>query len=536
MSETTTSRHMWFKQSDPLPAQERVRRVVTALTRARRLQLLVDYMCGGLLAGLAAATIAALAVRLVPMPYSLWQVSGAVIAIALITALAVGWRRRPDALAVTIHADLMLRLNQRLSTAWEIMTIRDNGELAERLAVQAVKAELPARPGLVFPVRVNRWGVLLPLPAAALLLVSVLDLNSTQPTVPREVDERVIGEGQRLSAFARAMQARAKRDALTHSTRQAAGLERLGARMESGALSRGQALEQLRQIGRSLDQDSMQALADARQASGVEPPSSRRGSDLPDAAGGVTADGSSERTMSGAVHGDDTRTMSQGRLDDLVRSGVPRGELDDAIRRKQAAENETARDRLQKPGAASARSLRDHEELQRAREQVRRARENLDDALAGVDAGGGSATDMEWSEGDETPEDRAADKRRGQRKTGKAPRYGARGDESTAGNEPQELPSQPRSAQSGPVVKPQADMRPGEVFASQGSVLPNVTRPTVENIEMNQEFASQVEGVLSRDHYPAHYKEFIRRYFLSLSQGEQHPQTQPTGKRNGRIE
>ncbi|MCI3953648.1 MAG: hypothetical protein K0R53_3148 [Burkholderiales bacterium] len=36
MSETTTTRTEWFRQSDPLPAQERVRRVVAALTRARR--------------------------------------------------------------------------------------------------------------------------------------------------------------------------------------------------------------------------------------------------------------------------------------------------------------------------------------------------------------------------------------------------------------------------------------------------------------------------------------------------------------------
>lgn len=534
MSETTTSRHVWFKQSDPLPAQECVRRVVTALTRARRLQLLVDYMCGGLLAGLAAATIAALAVRLVPLPYSLWEVSGAVIVIALVTALAVGWRQRPSALEVAIHADLMLRFKQRLSTAWEIMTVRDNGELAERLAVQAVKAELPPRPWRVFPVRVNRWGMLLPLPAAALVLVSLLDLDRTQPTVPREVDERVISEGQRLGAFARAMQGRAKRDALPRSAGQAAGLERLGARMESGALSRAQTLEQLRQMSRSLDHESMQALADARQASGIEPPPGRRGSDLPEAAGRAIAGGASERTMKGTLQGD-TRVSTQERLDNLDGSGMSRRELEESIRRKQAASDETARQKLENPGA-SARSLKDHEELQRAREQVRRARENLDDALAGAEAGGGSATDMEGSEGDEMPEDRAADKRRGQRKSGKATRYGARGDESTAGNEPQELPSQPRSAQSGPVVKPQADMRPGEVFASQGSVLPNVTRPTVENVEMKQEFASQVESVLSRDHYPAHYKEFIRRYFLTLSQGEQRPQTQPKGKRDGRIE
>jgi hypothetical protein len=30
-----------------------------------------------------------------------------------------------------------------------------------------------------------------------------------------------------------------------------------------------------------------------------------------------------------------------------------------------------------------------------------------------------------------------------------------------------------------------------------------------------------VEEVLSKEHYPAHYKAFIRRYFLTLSQGTQ---------------
>lgn len=527
MSEASTTRTVWLERSDLPPAQERVRRVVVGMTRARRLQLLVDHISGGLLAGLAAATAAVLAVRLVPLPYSLWQVVGAVVSIALAVALAVGWRRRPDSLEVAIRADLMLRLKQRLSTAWEIMTLRCDGPLAERLAVQAVKAELPDRPRLVFPLRVNRWGMLLPLPAAALLLVSLLDLNRIQSTVPREVDERVVSEGQRLSAFARAMQARAMRDALPRSAREAARLERLGARMESGALSRQQTLDQLRQMGRSLEEESMHALADARQASGIEPPLGERGSGL-SGAPGMAAAGMPERTMKGSAHGD-TRARATDRLDELMRSGVPRDELQDAIRRKQAGKEESARDKLQS-AEMSAQALKDHEELQRAREQVRRARENLDDPLAAIDAAGGLPSDMESSEGDETPEDRAADKRRSQRKSGKAPQHASR-DDSRAAKEPREPPSQPHSGQSGPVMKPQAAMRGGEVFASQGRILPNVTRPSVENVEMKQEFASQVEGVLSKDHYPAHYKEFIRRYFLSLSQGEQ-----PPGKRDGRSE
>jgi hypothetical protein len=53
----------------------------------------------------------------------------------------------------------------------------------------------------------------------------------------------------------------------------------------------------------------------------------------------------------------------------------------------------------------------------------------------------------------------------------------------------------------------------------------------VENVEMASEYASQVEEVLSSEHYPAHYKEFIRRYFLSLSEAARKPKEQPAGTR-----
>ena len=67
--------------------------------------------------------------------------------VAVAVALVVGWLRRPAALEVAIRADLALRLKQRLSTAWEFMTVRGEDALAERLAAQAVKAGLPAIPG-----------------------------------------------------------------------------------------------------------------------------------------------------------------------------------------------------------------------------------------------------------------------------------------------------------------------------------------------------------------------------------------------------
>jgi hypothetical protein len=46
---------------------------------------------------------------------------------------------------------------------------------------------------------------------------------------------------------------------------------------------------------------------------------------------------------------------------------------------------------------------------------------------------------------------------------------------------------------------------------------------------MAREFAPQVEEVLSREDYPVHYKEFIRRYFLNLSRGARGAPGEPGG-------
>jgi hypothetical protein len=208
MSQVTGAASFWIRNGESGPAHERLRKSVAALTRARRLQLLVDHGFGGLLAGLVLATAAVtwrLASRLSP-----WQLAGSAVIISLVVALLVGWQRRPDSLEVAIRADVMLRLKQRLSTAWEFVTLHGDNELADRLAMQAVKAGVPADPWLVFPLRVNRWGWLAPLAATALLLVSVVDLNRVHAPVAQAVDERVVNEASAWG-FGRAMH-RAERD------------------------------------------------------------------------------------------------------------------------------------------------------------------------------------------------------------------------------------------------------------------------------------------------------------------------------------
>ena len=110
-----------------------------------------------------------------------------------------------------------------------------------------------------------------------------------------------------------------------------------------------------------------------------------------------------------------------------------------------------------------------------------------------------------------------------------ATRSGSQGDSSVALDR-QHAPARPGPAQSGPVLKPESQARAGEEFVTQARVLPRSGRPSVGNVAMSSEFASQVEAVLSNEQYPAHYKAFVRRYFLNLSQSRV-PQQQPTEKR-----
>jgi len=524
MSQLAGARNPWL--GSPRPARARLGSAMAALTRARHFQVLVDHAFGGLLAGLVVATLAVMVARLVDLTYSPWQLGSTSVAVAVAVALLVGWQRRPDALDVAIRADLALNLKQRLSTAWEVMTVRDDSELAERLSAQAVRAGLPAYPGRLFPLRVNRWGRLAPLAAVALLFVSAIDLRGLHAPEPRAIDEQVVREGQRLGTFGRTMQERARRDELPRSARQGEQLERLGARMESGALDRGEALGELHGMSESLDRERMQALADANQTDigPLRGESRSMGSD---------SDPRSmlERLPRRNPGNADARELAR-QLAELERSGVPRRDLEDALRRQLPGDNETLREMLEKL-AQIDRARKEDKELERAREQVRLALENLGDAKPRNDAGRDPGINLDFDEEDDRvargEADTDADGRRRRDAARGAARSGSLGDSGVA-TDKEHVRVRPDSGESGPTLKPEGRAREGEVFVTEARVLPKKGRPSVENMTMSSEFAPQVEEVLSKEQYPAHYKEFIRRYFLTLSQGRG-PQQQPTDRR-----
>jgi hypothetical protein len=270
------------------------------------------------------------------------------------------------------------------------------------------------------------------------------------------------------------MRERAARERLPRSVRQAAELERLGMRMEGGTLSRDQAVGELRRMEGSLAEERRQALAEARGADGGSRGAPARGGDA----------------------------------------------LDKALRSHRAGSDEALRQILENL-ARTERARKEDQELGRAREQVLRSRENLGDAAAARQRAPFAGIEWDDEEGDGRDARSAESKRADGQREGESGRADSRSASRGEGDatERAQSPYREEPAPRGPVLQPKGDMREGESHSSHARLPARAGRPGVENVQMAREFAPQVEEVLSREHYPAHYKEFIRRYFLSLSRG-----------------
>ena len=69
-------------------------------------------------------------------------------------------------------------------------------------------------------------------------------------------------------------------------------------------------------------------------------------------------------------------------------------------------------------------------------------------------------------------------------------------------------------------MRPRAQQqREGAAFATEARILPRVTAPELDTVQLDAQFTRQLEDVFAQEQLPLHHKEFIRRYFVTLSQG-----------------
>ena len=499
-----------------LSAGARLKAVVRGLTRANRRQVFVACAWGGLFWGLMASCAAVLVIRIGRLPYSAWDVVAWILGLALAAAAVIARKRCPDDLHVAILADLRLDLQQKLSTAWEFARGQTDAALAERLAVQAVKARLPAKPEHVFPLGINTWGRCTPVAASLLVLVSILDLSQfTEPAVS-EPDEVVVDEGLRLRDYGRQMEGRARREGLRHSATASQTIQRLGSRMQSGTLSRRRALSRLRQMGTTLDEQRRLALS-----AGIETkigPLAIESLVVSSVMQGSSLRAMLQKLLDGRLESSDVQALRED-PGVLSRFGISPEELQGALDRFAAGDGQDLRWILETLSRIDQ-TLRDAEELYQAQAEVKRARRRLGDAAVSA-ARRGEGSDVAAS-GEEEGVDSLPGSGLAEESAGEGDRFtlGLASGHSPQGTNRRRLPSfEPGAERGGVLLKPESRIRDGRVFTSEARVLPRPGRATLETLELDARFTAQVEEVLSKEEYPLHYKEFIRRYFLGLSGG-----------------
>ena len=487
---------------------------VRDLTRARRLQILVDLAWGGLFFGLLAACIPVLAIALTGSSWPQWPSAAAVLALFLAAAGLLAWRRRPDALDVSILADLELGLDQRLSTAWEFALRVPGTPLAARLAAQALARKVPLT-HLVFPLRINLWGRLAPLALLLLGLIGLTDLGSPSASPSVSVDPVVAEEGARLREHGRRMEARAKRESLPRSGERAGDMQRLGARMESGSTSRRQALSRLRELDDALEHERRTMLMENLPPGAAElPPQSLAGAP-------IFSEGRLGALLGGLRQGaltlEELEVLGM-EATALSALGIAPAEIEEALARFASGEYEALRALLEKLSDIDT-ALREGALLWDAERAIELARENLGET--GVMLGFRREGEGTPSEGDGSlallnarypvrMEDESG------------PFVAFRGPGRGEGPQSESPPSiSPRSTRQpeGAVLELKGRPGEGEVYRSEARVLPRAGKASAPVTALSPEFRDEVEAVLARQGYPRQHKELVRRYFLALSAG-----------------
>jgi hypothetical protein len=190
----------------------------------------LDVLLGGVVVCFLATVVVGLGGWVVPM----LPVYGGICAGALGVLLLLAWRVRVPALTALIHADITLRLQERLSTAYEYLQQHTDNPFVSSLTADAERVAPQVDPRAVFPVRLPRraWGI--PVVLAAMVGFTLLDVAPLRLTDfgREEVPREVVREGERLERWGRRLEELAQHERLDRSLILARHMQELGRRLQ----------------------------------------------------------------------------------------------------------------------------------------------------------------------------------------------------------------------------------------------------------------------------------------------------------------
>jgi hypothetical protein len=207
-----------------------IQRLQRRFVLLRRWALGLDVLLGGA----AFCFLATVVIKLVGWSVPLLYVYGAIGAGALLVFLLLAWRVRISALNTLIQTDTTLKLQERLSTAYEYLQRYADNPFVPALVADATRLALRVDPRAVFAVRLPRrvWGV--PVLLAAMVGFTLLDVAPLRLTHfgREEVSHEVMREGERLERWGQRLEQLAQQERLDRSLILARHMQELGRRLQ----------------------------------------------------------------------------------------------------------------------------------------------------------------------------------------------------------------------------------------------------------------------------------------------------------------
>ncbi|MGQ4807343.1 hypothetical protein NKDENANG_00691 [Candidatus Entotheonellaceae bacterium PAL068K] len=211
----------------------------------------------GLDVGLGAAAVGLVAA--VVMPLAGWSIPHSAVYAAIFAGAGLvfgiwAWRVRVSALPVLQRADLVLGLQERLSTAYEYVHHNASHPFVPSLTAEAERVASQVDPRVVFPSRIPRRVWAIPVLLAALIGLSRLDIVPLQFNELAEevVSEDVVREGKRLERWGHRLEELAKQQRLDRSLILARRMQNLGRQMQHESGEKSQAAQRISTLSQYL--------------------------------------------------------------------------------------------------------------------------------------------------------------------------------------------------------------------------------------------------------------------------------------------
>jgi hypothetical protein len=210
-----------------------VRRLQQRYVRLQWRAVGLDVCLGLALAGLLATVVISLA----GWSVSRLAVYGVMLAGAGLIFAGLAWRVHVSELAVLQCADRVLRLQERLSTAYEYLHQGPGNVFVPGLVAEAERLAPQVEPQLVFPTRWPRRIWAIPVLLVAIVGLARLEIAPLQfeAVAPHKVTQEVAHEGQRLEHWGRRLEELAKQQRLDRSLILARYMQNLGGEKSQAA-------------------------------------------------------------------------------------------------------------------------------------------------------------------------------------------------------------------------------------------------------------------------------------------------------------